>query len=107
MIPCVTMLGDLVGIFGGWLVSIGALGLSTETYFEQAWDQLTAGEVWRGLFKASVFGAIIGTVGCYQGLRVKGGAAGVGRATTSAVVSSILVIIITDAILNYFLLFRM
>ena len=107
MIPCVTMLGCVIGILGGLLVSTTVLDLTPQTYFEQAWDQLKARHVWRGLFKASVFGAIIGSVGCYQGFRVRGGAEGVGRVTTNAVVSSIIVIIITDAILNYFLLFRL
>ena len=106
MIPCVTILGSIVGILGGLIVAVTVLDLTTQGYFEQAWEQLTSKLVWRGLFKASVFGAIIGAVGCYQGFQVKGGAEGVGRVTTNAVVSSIIVIIVTDAILNYFLLFR-
>ena len=107
MVPCVTLLGSAVGILGGALVGIGVLDLTPKTFFDQAWGQLKVAEVWRGLLKAGIFGAIIGAVGCYQGLRVRGGAEGVGRATTNAVVSSIIVIIITDAILNYFLLFRL
>ncbi len=105
MVPCVTLVGNVVGILGGLLVSTTVLDLTPELYLEQAWLQLEAADVWKGLLKASIFGAIIGSVGCYQGLRVTGGAEGVGRATTNAVVSSIIVIIITDAILNYFLLF--
>ena len=107
MIPCVTLLGDLVGIFGGLVVAVTVLDLSPQLFFDQAWASLEASFVWRGLFKASVFGVIIGTVGCYQGFRVKGGAEGVGRVTTEAVVTIIIAIIITDAILNYFLLFRL
>ncbi len=107
MIPCVTLLGDVLGILGGLIVAVGVLGLSPQIFFEQAWTQLTGSDVWRGLFKAAVFGTIIGTVGCYQGFQVKGGAEGVGRVTTNAVVTSIIAIIITDAILNYFLLFRL
>ena len=107
MIPCVTVLGSLVGILGGLVVSVSVLDLSVQTYFEQAWARLTAQDIWRGAFKASAFGVIIGCVGCYQGFQVKGGAEGVGRVTTQAVVTSILAIIITDALLNYFLLFRL
>lgn len=105
MIPCVTLLGDLMGIFGGLLVAVTVLDLSAVTYFDQAWEQLGSEDVWRGLFKAGVFGTIIGAVGCYQGFQVYGGAEGVGRVTTRAVVTSIIAIIVTDAILNYFLLF--
>ncbi|MFV1958176.1 MAG: MlaE family ABC transporter permease [Planctomycetota bacterium] len=107
MIPCVTLLGDMFGILGGLLVSTGVLGLSPQTYFEQAWGRLSSNDVWRGLFKAAVFGTIIGSVGCDMGFRVKGGAEGVGRATTRAVVWSIIAIIVSDAILNYLLLFRL
>ena len=107
MVPCVTLLGDVVGMLGGLLVSWGVLDLTPALFFEQAWGSLGEDDVWKGLVKAACFGAIIGSVGCYQGFRVKGGAEGVGRVTTNAVVSSIIVIIITDAILNYFLLFRL
>lgn len=106
MIPCVTILGDVIGMLGGLFVAVTVLDLSPQLYFEQAWGQLDVADVWKGFVKAVSFGAIIGAIGCYQGLNVKGGAEGVGRATTNAVVSSIIVIIITDAILNYFLLFR-
>ena len=109
MIPCVTVLGDAVGILGGATVATGLLGVSWNTYFERAWEQLGHNgtkDVWHGLEKAFTFGTIIGVVGCYQGFKVKGGPEGVGQATTNAVVSSIMLIITADAILNYFLLFR-
>ena len=107
MAPCVTVLGNIVGIFGGLVVAVVVLDLSPQLFFDQAWGRLDSVDIWRGLFKASVFGLIIGTVGCYQGFRVKGGAEGVGRVTTEAVVTIIIAIIVTDAILNYFLLFRL
>jgi phospholipid/cholesterol/gamma-HCH transport system permease protein len=106
MIPCVTLLGDVLGIAGGYIVAVSVLDVPPNVYFGQAWDQLKAQDVWRGLIKSGVFGVIIGAVGCYQGFRVSGGAEGVGRVTTNAVVHSILLIIVSDAILNYFLLFR-
>lgn len=105
MIPCVTLIGDVMGILGGLFIAVTVLDLSAVTYFEQAWEQLGSEDIWRGLFKAAVFGTIIGAVGCYQGFQVHGGAEGVGRVTTQAVVTSIIAIIVTDAILNYFLLF--
>ncbi len=107
MVPCLTMLGSWVGILGGMLVAKGVLDVPVVTFFHQAWDQLTVADIWRGLTKSVVFGLIIGAVGCYRGFQVEGGAEGVGRATTSAVVTSILFIIVTDALLNYFLLFRL
>jgi len=106
MIPCVTLLGDVVGILGGLVVATKVLGLSAHTYFERAWDQLSTENVWHGLQKSIAFGLIIGAIGCYQGFTVKGGAEGVGRATTQAVVSCILLVVAADALLNYFLLFR-
>ena len=105
MVPCVTVLGDLVGIVGGQLVASHVLDVPTHTYWERVWDQLGTDDVWHGLQKSLVFGTIIGSIGCYQGFQVKGGAEGVGRTTTQAVVASILLIIVADAILNYWLLF--
>lgn len=107
MVPSVTILGDYVGLLGGGVVATGVLEMSANTYLEHAWESLDVEDVWRGLFKAAVFGLIIGAVGCYQGFQVRGGAEGVGRATTQAVVRSIVAIIVADAILNYFLLFRL
>ena len=107
MVPCVTLLADFVGITGGMLISVEVLDMSGNSFFEHAWSSLFTEDVWRGLFKACVFGLIIGTIGCYQGFKVKGGAEGVGRATTNSVVTSITAIIVSDAILNYFLLFRL
>ena len=107
MVPAVTILGDFVGIFGGALISLHLLDLSANSYFEHAWASLYTQDVWRGLFKSVVFGVAIGSIGCYQGFKVSGGAEGVGRATTQAVVRTIIAIIVIDAILNYFLLFRL
>lgn len=107
MVPCVTMIGCWVGLVGGWVVATEVVGLSGIDYWDRAWWALEAKHVWRGLTKAFVFGVIIGGVGCYQGFQVRGGAEGVGRVTTRAVVHAIIAIIIADAVLNYFLLFRL
>ena len=106
MVPCLVVLGDLLGMLGGLVIATTVLDVPANLYFRQAWDQLSGPHVWRGLIKAVIFGMIIGTVGCYRGFQVEGGAEGVGRSTTSAVVTSILLIIICDAIVNYYLLFR-
>ncbi len=106
MVPCVTIIGDAVGILGGLVIAESILDMGQVVYFEHVWDALDHEEIQRGLIKATVFGVIIGSVGCYQGFKVKGGAEGVGLVTTNAVVQSIIAIIISDAILNYFLLFR-
>jgi phospholipid/cholesterol/gamma-HCH transport system permease protein len=107
MVPAVTMLGNLVGMFGGLVVSEGVLDLSWRLYLDRAWATLDTEDVWRGLFKSVVFALIVGAVGCYQGFQARGGAEGVGRSTTRCVVRSIIAIIVADAILNYFLLFRL
>lgn len=106
MVPCVTLLGDLVGILGGLVVATQVLDVSSHAYFDRGWHQLTTANVWNGLLKSAVFGLVIGTIGCYQGFQVKGGAEGVGRSTTQAVVSCILLVVVADAALNYILLFR-
>lgn len=106
MVPCVTIIGSWVGIIGGQVVASGVLDMNSHIYWENVWRRLGTEDVCRGLIKAGVFGIIIGGVGCYQGFKVRGGAEGVGRVTTRAVVQAILAIIVSDAILNYFLLFR-
>ena len=107
MIPCVTVLWSVVGILGRLLVAVGVRVRAAQISVELAWDRRSSKDIWRGAVQASAGGAIIGCVGCYQGFQVRGGAEGVGRVTTQAVVTSIIAIIITDAILNYFLLFRL
>jgi phospholipid/cholesterol/gamma-HCH transport system permease protein len=106
MVPCVTFLGDVIGILGGLVVSTHVLDVSQNSYFEHARTRLKPEDIFHGFEKSLIFGIIIGAIGCYQGFLVKGGAEGVGKATTKSVVSSIQLIIVADAILNYFLLFR-
>ena len=106
MVPCVTLLADGLGLLGGLLVADGVLGIGGNAYWDHVWLELTSQHIWRGVIKAAVFGLIIGVVGCIKGLRARGGAEGVGRATTSAVVTCIMAIIVSDAILNYIMLFR-
>lgn len=106
MVPCVSIIGSWIGMLGGALIAQEIVGLGWKDYWDHAWEALTPTYVWRGVIKSAVFGVIIGAVGCYQGFQVKGGAEGVGRVTTRAVVHSIIAIIVADALLNYILLFR-
>lgn len=106
MVPALTVMGIWIGMVGGFLIADQVVGVGWVAYWEHVWDSLDPPDVWRGLTKAGVFALIIGTIGCYQGFRVSGGAEGVGRVTTQAVVRSIVAIIVSDAMLNYFLLFR-
>jgi phospholipid/cholesterol/gamma-HCH transport system permease protein len=107
MVPCLVVLGDLLGLLGGLVVAVTVLDVPVNMYFRQCWDQLDGIHVWRGMIKAVIFAGIIGTVGCYRGFQAEGGAEGVGRTTTSAVVTAILLMIVADAIVNYFILFRL
>ena len=106
MVPCVTMVGTAIGLMAGLMIGMSVLEVGIYTYWEHVWLELTTTDVWRGAVKSVFFGIIIGCVGCYKGFRVEGGAEGVGRATTSSVVTSIVAIIVVDAILNYLMLFR-
>jgi phospholipid/cholesterol/gamma-HCH transport system permease protein len=106
MVPMLVVLGDLLGLLGGLIVAVTVLDVPMNVYFRQCWDQLNDTHVWRGMIKAVLFAAIIGSVGCYRGFQASGGAEGVGRSTTRAVVTAILLMVVTDAIVNYFILFR-
>lgn len=96
MMPCLTLVADLMGIVGGSVFTTFELGMSTNYYWVRAVDSLLLKDVLSGLIKSVVFGLIITAVGCYQGFSVRGGAEGVGLATTSSVVVSITAIIAAD-----------
>jgi phospholipid/cholesterol/gamma-HCH transport system permease protein len=100
MLPLLTALADLVGLCGGFMVSYLELKMTGSQFWHRAIHALDFGDLMQGLMKPLVFGLILSTVGCYQGLRVTGGTRGVGRATTSAVVYASLAIIVTDAFLS-------
>ena len=96
MLFILTILGDLVGLGGGWMVARFALGLDSNQYWSTAWQSLQFADVFMGLFKPLLFGFIIASVGCYYGLSAKGGTQGVGRATTQAVVAASVLIVVVD-----------
>jgi len=95
-----TIISDLVGLVGGWIISFAMLGLDTYQYWNSAYQALKYDDVITGLAKPLVFGFIIATVGCYYGMNTKGGTQGVGRSTTQAVVASSVLILATDAVLT-------
>lgn len=100
MLPALVLIGDLIGVFGGYLVSVGNLGFSPGSYLTQTWDVLQRMDVLSGLYKAAAFGFIVSIMGCYHGFHSKRGAQGVGAATTYAVVSSSILILIFNYILT-------
>lgn len=98
--PFLTLLADMVGIFGGMLASSSQLGLAPHDYFFKSFEIITWRDVSGGLVKGFVFGFIIASVSCHEGMNAKGGTLGVGLATTNAVVKSSIVVLIFDFILT-------
>lgn len=96
MLPLLVILADVVGIFGGYLASTHVLGLSEVGYFERSFASVEMFDIIHGLVKAAIFGLIIGLMGCYHGYNTRGGAEGVGRATTAAVVYASVMILVSD-----------
>jgi len=97
-VPILTLFSDLFAILGGLVVGVFMLDLTVNAYMAQTLKTLTVFDVFWGFLKAAVFALLIAGIGCLRGFQVRGGAAEVGQATTSAVVSSIFLIIMTDAV---------
>ena len=100
MLPCLVILGDIIGILGGYAVGVMNLGISSGLYIDTTIQFLTIKDIMTGLLKSAVFAAVISMIACYQGLSTEGGAEGVGRSTTKSVVTSFILIIIADALLT-------
>lgn len=100
MLPILVLIGDIIGVFGGYVVSIYNLGFSPGRYISQSWEILETMDVVSGLVKAGVFGLIVAMMGCYHGFNSQRGAQGVGAATTNAVVSASILILIFNFILT-------
>jgi phospholipid/cholesterol/gamma-HCH transport system permease protein len=95
-----TILGMIIGIIGGYFVGVKVLGTNPVTYINNSINYTEVTDIWYGLIKALVFGAVIGIIGCYKGFNTEGGAEGVGKATTGAVVVSCMLILILDYFLS-------
>jgi len=100
MMPVLVVFADIIGIVGGYIVSVNMLKSNPYIYMERTWNFLELNDIYSGLLKACVFGVIIAVVSCYQGFYTQGGAEGVGRATTRAVVLSCLLILIFNYIIT-------
>lgn len=96
MLPILTIFADLIGMAGGYYVAVSILDVNSVIYFQKMTSFLELQDILGGLFKAAVFGALIAMISCYKGFRAEGGAEGVGKATTGAVVFSSMLIIISD-----------
>lgn len=99
-LPLLVLVANVIGVFGGYLVSVFKLGFNPSTYLQSTVQALTTEDVVSGLVKAAAFGFIVTLMGCYHGYHSKGGAQGVGRATTNAVVSASILILCFDYILT-------
>jgi phospholipid/cholesterol/gamma-HCH transport system permease protein len=95
-LPLLVVVADVIGVFGGYLVSIYKFGFNPVTYLDRTQQYLEASDVISGLVKAAVFGFIVALMGCYHGYHSRGGAQGVGQATTYAVVSASILILVFD-----------
>ena len=105
MLPLLVAVGDCAGLLGGFVVASFTLHLDAEQFWTRAIKALAFGDLFIGFTKPIVFGFIIATVGCYQGLRVEGGTAGVGRATITAFVVSSVAVLVADLFLTRLLLY--
>ncbi len=100
MLPVLVVIGDLVGIFGGMLVGVMSLGLTASFYKSSVINSLVFNDLFSGLIKPLVFGAMISGVACYYGLNTRGGTKGVGEAVTRTVVVSSVLIFLMDAVIT-------
>lgn len=105
MLPLLTIYASFVGIFGGYMVAVWKLGITSKMYINSTIDALVLKDIFSGLFKSVVFAIIICSVSCFQGLNAEGGAEGVGKATTLAVVISFVLIIAADCLFTAFFYF--
>jgi phospholipid/cholesterol/gamma-HCH transport system permease protein len=104
MLFFLTIISDLVGLLGGWLLSALLLRIDSNQYWSYAWQSLGFPDVLMGLAKPVLFGFVIATIGCFYGLSAKGGTQGVGRATTQAVVAASVLILAVDLVVTRFLM---
>ncbi len=100
MLPVLVAVADVIGVFGGYLVSVFKLGFNPGTYLKNTVDFVEFIDVFSGLVKAGVFGFIVALMGCYHGFQSRGGAQGVGKATTNAVVTASILILISNYIVT-------
>lgn len=103
MVPALTILGDVMGMFGGALFTFIKLNISFSAYIDRSFEVLSIDDITQGLIKSVVFAGIIALVGLSNGFQVSGGSEGIGRATTRSVVMAIIGIVLADMMFTYFL----
>ncbi len=99
-LPFLVLVADIIGIMGGYLVGVYKLDFNATAYLDNTWDFLEPMDVISGLVKAAVFGFLIALMGCYHGFNSKGGAQGVGAATTNAVVSGAILVLVFNYVIT-------
>ncbi|MFL6194021.1 MAG: MlaE family ABC transporter permease [Thermoanaerobaculia bacterium] len=100
MLPLLVLMGNGVGILGGYIVAVVLMGANPVTYTDRSFQFMDLNDVFSGLIKAAVFGFLLAAVGCQQGFYTSGGAEGVGRSTTAAVVVASIAILVADFFLT-------
>ncbi|MBC8647666.1 MAG: ABC transporter permease [Thermoanaerobaculia bacterium] len=100
MMPVLTALADVLGILGGLFIAVVELQMTAQDFLSSVWNYLKISDIMSGLAKTFFFGFEIAAIGCYNGLRVKGGAASVGRATTHTVVMASICVLVSDFFLT-------
>ncbi len=99
-LPLLVLVADVIGVLGGYVIGVYNFGFNPYSYLEQTWRYLEPIDVISGLVKAAVFGFIVTLMGCYNGYGSKGGAQGVGMATTKAVVSASILILVSNYVVT-------
>jgi phospholipid/cholesterol/gamma-HCH transport system permease protein len=100
MLPVLTVISDFLGVVGGYIVGVKMLGVNEGAFMNRIEKSVDLADIYNGLVKAAVFGLILSIISCYKGYNTRGGAEGVGRATTEAVVLSSVTILISDYVLT-------
>ncbi|MBN1930333.1 MAG: ABC transporter permease [Desulfobacterales bacterium] len=100
MLPILTIISDFIGIVGGYLVGVEFMKINSGIFMSKIIEFVDLADIFNGLIKSACFGLILSLIGCYKGFYTKGGAAGVGKATTQSVVYSSITILISDYFLT-------
>ncbi|MFH1097680.1 MAG: ABC transporter permease [Candidatus Desantisbacteria bacterium] len=103
MLPILTVFSDIIGMFGGYMIGVWKFGIRHQIYIQNSIDFLRPVDIINGLVKTIIFGGLIITISCYKGFTCTGGAEGVGKATTAAVVLSIMTVLVSDFLLTMIL----
>lgn len=98
MLPILTLYADFIGIMGGYIVGVGNIGVGSNIYIKMTFNPLLFKDLFSGLLKSVIFGAIICIISCFEGFNTEGGAEGVGKATNRSVVNSFVMIIAADCL---------